>query len=170
VFFWRKRKPRKPLLRATITDQQRRTYRAAIEFPIVYALEGRAGTRSALANDLSAGGMRLIGDEDFAEDALIDIRFTLPNDLIRGVHIEREIVQRTLRGPVKKKIMVPPDPFAEISLRGKVVIALPNVRRHKFAHGIQFIEVEEKTQEELQRFVHVWQIRQLRERAHLRRE
>jgi len=169
VFFW-KPKGHKPLARATITEQQRRDYRASVEFPMLYVVEGRAGMRTAVANDLSAGGLRLVGDEDLDNDALIDLRFTLPNDLIRGVQIEKEVVETTKNGKVKRKIMVPPEPFREMNIHGKVVIAFFNVRRRKFTHGVQFVDIEDRTREEVQRFIHVWQIRLLRERAHMRGE
>jgi c-di-GMP-binding flagellar brake protein YcgR len=175
VFFWKKRTrrkppPRRPLVRATITETQRQSYRASFEFPVVYAADGRAGARTALANDLSAGGLRLIGDEDFPDQSTLELRFTLPNELVKDVHVEKEIVQTTPRGKTKKKIMVPPEPFHEMTVRAKVVIAFFNLRRRKFAHGVQFVGIDERTQEEIQRFIHVWQIRQLRERAHWRGE
>lgn len=175
MFFWKKRTKRKPMpgrppVRATITETQRQSYRASFEFPVLYAADGRTGMRSALANDLSAGGLRLIGDEDFPDQSTIELRFTLPNELIKDVHVEKEIVQTTPRGKTKKKIMVPPEPFHEMTLRGKVVIAFFNTRRRRFAHGVQFVGIDERTQEEIQRFIHVWQIRQLRERAHWRGE
>jgi c-di-GMP-binding flagellar brake protein YcgR len=157
-------------VRATITETQRQSYRASFEFPVVYAAAGRAGARTALANDLSAGGLRLIGDEDFLDESMLELRFTLPNELVKDVHVEKEIVQTTPRGKTKKKIMVPPEPFHEMTVRAKVVIAFFNLRRRKFAHGVQFVEIDERTQEEIQRFIHVWQIRQLRERAHWRGE
>ena len=137
---------------------------------MLYVVDGRIGTRTAVANDLSAGGLRLIGDEDLPDDAILDLRFTLPNDLVRTVQLEKEIVETTPRGRTIKKIMVPPDPFREMRLRAKVVIAFLNVKRRKFAHGLQFVDVDDKTREELQRFIHVWQIRLLRERAHSRGE
>ena len=133
---------------------------------MVYTVDGRTGSRTALANDLSAGGLRLVGDEDFPSDSTIGLRFTLPNDLIRGEHVEKEIFETTPRGRVKKKVMVPPELFREMSVHGKVLIAFFNVRRRKFAHGVEFIGIDEKTQEEIQRFIHVWQIRLLRERRH----
>jgi c-di-GMP-binding flagellar brake protein YcgR len=175
VLFWknwtrRKRPVRKPLVRATITETQRQSYRASVEFPVVYVADGRDGTRTALANDLSAGGLRLVGDEDFPDDTMVELRFTLPNDLIRDVHVEKEIVQITSRGKEKKKVMVPPDPFTEMSVRAKVVIAFLNLRRRKFGHGVQFVDIDERTAEEIQRFIHVWQIRLIRERAHMRGE
>lgn len=174
MFFWKKWTKRKARstrgvhVRATITETQRQSYRAAFEFPVVYTADGRTGARAATATHLSSGGLRLIGDEDFPNDALIELRFTLPNDLVKDVYVEKEIVETTPRGKTKKKIMVPPERFHEMTVRGKIVIAFLNLRRRKFAHGVQFVEIAEKTAEEIQRFIHVWQIRQLRERAHSR--
>ncbi len=73
------------------SDQKRQSYRASIEFPIVYNVDGREGTRSASANDLSVGGLRLLGDEDFTKDTVIDFRFTLPTSEVKDVFIEKEI-------------------------------------------------------------------------------
>jgi hypothetical protein len=174
VFFWkawtRRRAGHKPLVRATITERQRQTYRASFEFPVAYVLSGRSGARTALANDLSAGGLRLIGDEDFANEATIELCFTLPNDLISSVTVEKDVVQTTPRGRTTRKVKVPPEPFEEMSLRAKVVAAFWSRRRRKFSHGLRFVGIDEETQEELQRFIHVWQIRQLRERAQKRGE
>lgn len=175
MFFWQKwtgRKPvkRRPPVRATITETQRQSYRASVEFPVVYVVQGRDGSRTAVANDLSAGGLRLIGDEDLPNESVVELRFTLPNELIQSVHVEKEVFTTTPRGKTKKKVMVPPDPFRQMSVHAKSVIAFLNVRRRKFAHGVQFVDIDERTQEEIQRFIHVWQIRQLRERAHSRGE
>jgi c-di-GMP-binding flagellar brake protein YcgR len=170
VFFWKKAKAPKRLERATITERQRRDYRASVEFPVLYVVAGRPGTRTAIANDLSAGGLRLIGDEDLENGTTIDLRFTLPNELVRGVQLEKEVVEITARRRTKTKIMVPPEPFREMRLRAKVVIAFFNVKRRKFAHGVQFVDIDERSKEEVQRFIHVWQIRLLRERAHMRGE
>jgi c-di-GMP-binding flagellar brake protein YcgR len=166
VFLFRKGHPSpKPPRPATITDQQRKAYRASFEFPIAYAVEGREGTRTAHASDLSAGGLRVVGDEDFPDETVLALRFTLPNELIAAEHVEREVEQMTPRGKVKRKVMVPPDPFHEMRVRARTVVAFFNVPRRKLMHGVQFIDIDERTQEEIQRFIHVWQIRQLRERA-----
>jgi hypothetical protein len=175
VFFWKKwtaRKParRKPLVAPRVSDEQRQAYRASVEFPVVYAVDGRAGARTAVATDLSAASLRLIGDEDLPHDTLVDLRFTLPNHLVHDVHVEKEIVETTARGRQQKKVMVPPDPFTELRVRAKVVNAFLRVRRRKLAHGLQFVDIAEQTTEEIQRFIHVWQIRELRARAALRGE
>jgi c-di-GMP-binding flagellar brake protein YcgR len=155
---------------ATITETQRKSFRASVEFTVAYDVAGRSGSRGALANDLSAGGLRLLGDEDLPNDSMITLRFILPNELVRGVQLEKEIVETNARGKTKKKIMVPPEPFREMTLHGKVVIAFFNVRRRKFAHGVQFLDIDERSREEIQRFIHVWQIRLLRERRLMRGE
>jgi hypothetical protein len=166
VFWFRKRQPApKPPLTATVTDEQRKAYRAAFEFPIEYVLEGRAGTRAALASDLSTGGLRIVGDEDLPENALLTLRFTLPNELIAGEHVEKEVEQTTPRGKVKRKVMSPPDPFHEMCVRGRVVVAFLHLTRRRLMHGVAFVDIDERTQEEIQRFIHIWQLRQLRERA-----
>lgn len=175
MFFWKKwtkRKPgrRKPPARLRTSDEQRQAYRAAVEFPIVYVVDGRAGARTAVATDLSAASLRLIGDEDLIDETFVDLRFTLPNHLVQDVHVEKEVVETTSRGRQQKKIMVPPEPFTEMTVRAKVVTTFLRVRRRKLAHGMQFVDAPEQTTEELQRFIHVWQIRELRARAALRGE
>ena len=175
MFFWKKwtarrSARRKPLVRVKVSDDQRQAYRAPVEFPVVYVVEGRPGPRTAVATDLSAASLRLVGDEDLGTQTLVDLRFTLPNHLVHDVHVEKEIVEATSRGRMQKKVMVPPEPFAEMTVHAKVVTAFLRVRRRKLAHGLQFVDLAEQTAEELQRFIHVWQIRQLRERAALRGE
>ncbi len=174
MFFFSKKPKRKaalePRARAASGNEQRQAYRASFEFPVRYAVAGRAGSRSGLASDLSVGGLRLIGDEDVPDGTVVELRFTLPEALIEGVQVEKEIEETTARGRVKKKIMVPPEPFRAMALGGQTVIALLDLRRRKLMHGVQFRDLDERTAEEIQRFIHVWQIKQLRDRAHLRGE
>lgn len=175
MFFWKKwtqrtSRRRKPLVRTKASDEQRQAYRAIVEFPVVYVVEGRSGARTALATDLSAQSLGIVGDEDLVDDTLVDLFFTLPNHLVHDVHVEKEIVETTARGRLQKKIMVPPEPFTEMRVRAKVVTTFLRVRRRKLAHGMQFVDVAERTAEEIQRFIHVWQIRELRARAALRGE
>jgi len=147
------------------SDQKRQSYRASIEFPIVYVVDGREGTRSANANDLSVGGLRLLGDEDFTKDTVIDFRFTLPTNEVKDVFIEKELTERTVFGERKRRVKVPPTPFEEFDIAGKIVIAFYNLRTQRFAHGVRFLNLQQKTADEIQRFIHLWQLKQLRQRA-----
>ncbi|HEX3550248.1 MAG TPA: PilZ domain-containing protein [Candidatus Elarobacter sp.] len=155
---------------ATITETQRASYRAAVEFPVLYVVDGRAGTRTGTASGLAAGGLRVVSDEDLPEGTLLELRFTLPNDVIHDVHVEKEIVSVTPRGRSVKKIMGPPDHFEPMTVRAKVLLAYFNVRRRKLSHSVQFVDITERTQEEIQRFIHVWQLHVIRERAQMRGE
>ena len=147
------------------SDQKRAAYRATIEFPVVYVVDGREGTRTATANDLSVGGLRLLGDEDFTKDTVIDFRFTLPNAAVAGVYLEKEVTERTAFGPQKKRVKVPPTPFQPMDMAGKIVIAFYNTQTNRFAHGVRFLHVPQKIEDEIQRFIHLYQLKQLRDRA-----
>ncbi len=146
-------------------DQKRQSYRAAIEFPIVYIVDGRSGTRTASANDLSIGGLRLLGDEDFAKETLIGFRFTLPTAEVANVFIEKEVSERTAFGERKRHVKARPIPFEPLDICGKVVIAFYNLRTKRFAHGVRFVNLSKHTEDEIQRFVHLYQLNQLRKRA-----
>ena len=146
-------------------DQKRQSYRASIEFPIVYVVDGREGTRTASANDLSVGGLRLLGDEDFTKETIIDFRFTLPTAEVANVFIEKEITERTVFGEQKRRVKTPPTPFEALEIAGKIVIAFYNLRTQRFAHGVRFLNLTKRTEDEIQRFIHLYQLKQLRERA-----
>jgi c-di-GMP-binding flagellar brake protein YcgR len=150
---------------ASKADQKRASYRATIEFPIVYIVDGREGTRTASANDLSVGGLRLLGDEDFTKETVIDFRIKLPNEEVSDVLIEKEITERSAFGDRKKRVKLPPTPFEEMDIAGKIVIAFYNLDTKRFAHGVRFLHLPQRTEDEIQRFIHLYQLKQLRERA-----
>ena len=147
------------------SDQKRQSYRATIEFPIVYIVDGREGTRTASANDLSVGGLRLLGDEDFTKDTVIDFRFTLPIAEVKDVFLEKEVTERTAFGERKRRVKSAPTPFEQFDLAGKIVIAFYNLHTQRFAHGVRFLNLPQRTEDEIQRFIHLYQLKQLRERA-----
>jgi c-di-GMP-binding flagellar brake protein YcgR len=150
---------------ANRANQKRQSYRATIEFPIVYIVDGREGTRSASANDLSVGGLRLLGDEDFTKETVIDFRFTLPTEEVANVFIEKEVTERTAFGERKKRTKIAPSPFEQLDIAGKIVIAFYNLDTKRFAHGVRFLNLAQRTEDEIQRFIHLYQLKQLRERA-----
>lgn len=150
---------------ANRANQKRQSYRATIEFPIVYIVDGREGTRAASANDLSVGGLRLLGDEDFTKETVIDFRIKLPTEEVADVLIEKEVIERSAFGDKKKRVKSPPTPFEEMDIAGKIVIAFYNLGTKRFAHGVRFLHLPQRTEDEIQRFIHLYQLKQLRERA-----
>ena len=50
------------------------------------------------------------------------------------------------------------------------MIAFYNLRTQRFAHGVRFLNLPRRTEEEIQRFIHLYQLKQLRERAEREQE
>lgn len=164
MFSWLKPKP-KTLGRATVSEQRRRGFRAPLGLPVTYALDGDAGTRRGAIDDLSVGGLRLAADAEVSPGTRLEIRFLPPNELLQSVHLEKDVVETTPRAIRTRKVVVPPDPFDEFVLHGTVVDAAFDPKRLLHVHGVRFERVTKREAEELERFVHLWQVYQLRARA-----
>lgn len=169
-FFQKKKKPERsnPLLKPPSSGggpaQKRTAFRMPVEFDIVYTLEGRRGRRNARANDLSAGGLRLSCDEDFFKGSILALEFTLPDEFLANMKIEKEVYEQSPFGLRPETIKVQPHGFSPVSVRAKVMATFFTLDRKKFAHGLSFVNLDNKTEEELQRFIHLWQINYIRTR------
>lgn len=153
-----------------VANEKRRSYRAEVQFPVTYVVEGQAEAYTAVAKDVSAGGMRIVGDEPLAlGSGVAYVRFALPNHLVGDVRFEREVEERTLRGRYSKRLRVPPAPFGEMTLSVKLVSTAHDPKHHKPASGVEFVNLPASLREELHRFVHVLQLNELRQRADSRR-
>lgn len=149
-----------------VANEKRRSYRADVQFPVTYVVEGQGEAHTALTRNVSAGGMRIVGDEPLAlGSGIAFVRFALPNELVGDVRFEREVEQRTLRGRVRKRLRVAPAPFGEMTLPVKLVSTEHDAKFHKPATGVEFVNVPPSLREELHRFVHVLQLNELRQRA-----
>lgn len=133
-----------------------------VEFDLLYTLEGRRGRRSGKANDLSAGGLRLSCDEDFVKGSVLLLDFTLPDEFLASMTIEKEVFEQSPFGLRPESIKMAPPGFAPMSVRAKVLVTFFSIEQKKFAHGMSFVDIDEKTQEELQRFIHLWQLNYIR--------
>ena len=144
-------------------SNQRGAYRAQVEFPVYYELVGRPGERSALANDLSGGGLRLVGDEDLIREQEIVLRFTLPSEFLETFKEYKEVEEITPFGPRKKRVPKPPVKFEEMRLRAKSLIMFFGLPRKMFIHGMQFVDISDRVRDEIQRFNHYWQLYEIRQ-------
>ncbi|MGZ3496055.1 MAG: PilZ domain-containing protein [Vulcanimicrobiaceae bacterium] len=161
-----KKKPERPAIRQAkpSADQKRSTFRMPVEFDVFYTLEGRPGRRSTRANDLSAGGLRLACDEDFIKGSLLTLDFLLPDEFLSSMTIEKEMYEQSPFGLRPETIKVQPPGFTPMHINGKVLATFFDSQTRKFAHGIGFVDLDAKIEEELQRFIHLWQIHYLRTR------
>lgn len=162
-------KKKKPVPKSMVkpqpgVGQQRTAFRMPVEFDVFYALEGRPGRRRARANDLSAGGLRLATDEDLKRGSILDLDLHLPDEFLAEMTIEKEVYEQTPFGLRPQTVKMQPPGFKPMRMRATVLMPFFDPQVKKFAYGTKFFEAESDMQEELQRFIHLWQIHYLRMR------
>ncbi|HTZ54963.1 MAG TPA: PilZ domain-containing protein [Candidatus Acidoferrum sp.] len=168
MFFFKKKKgdaARGDEAAKSKTPQKRSSFRMPVEFDVMYALRGRQGRRHGRANDLSAGGLRLSTDEDFLKNSVLDLDFQLPDEFVSELTIEKEVFKQTPFGLRPETVKTAPAPFAPMRMSAIVLSTFYVPATKSLAHGTKFIELPEEVQEELQRFIHLWQLHQIRLRA-----
>lgn len=166
-FFGKKKKQREPrsLVRpAANANQKRSAFRMPVEFDVFYTLNGRRGRRSARANEISAGGLRLSCDEDFLKDSELTLEFKLPDEFLSGMTVEKEVYEQSPFGLRPETIRSTPPGFAPMTLKSKVLAPFFDMAQRKFAYGMAFVDLDGKTEDEIQRFIHLWQLNYLRTR------
>jgi PilZ domain len=168
--FWRKKGAPKPATKAQPTTAQKRSaFRMPVEFDVLYTLHERTGRRHGHATDLSAGGLRLSTDEDLLKGSVLDLDFRLPDDFLAGLTIEKEVFEQTPFGLRPESVKAQPPPFEPMRVRAIVLSTFYIPSTHALAHGVKFVDIEQETKEELTRFVHLWQLHQIRLRAEANR-
>lgn len=140
-----------------------------VEFPVLYTLHGRTGRRHGIANDLSAGGLRLSTDEDLLKDSVLDLDFRLPDDFLSELSIEKEVFEQTPFGPRPTTVKAQPPPFEPMRMKAIVLSTFYMPATKQLAHGMKFVDIQQETKEELTRFIHLWQLHQIRLRAEANR-
>ncbi len=149
MFFFKKKKPEIPKAKpARPSGQKRSAFRMPVEFDVLYTLEGRRGRRGARASDLSAGGLRFSCDEDFLKGAVLTLDFKLPDEFLAHMTMEKEVYEQSPFGLRPETVKVQPPGFAPMSVRGKTLAAFFNTDSRKFAYGMAFVEIDQKSQEE----------------------
>lgn len=136
-----------------------------VEFDVFYALRDRPGRRSARANDLSAGGLRISTDEDLIKGSILDLDFRLPDEFLADLTVEKEVFEQTPFGLRPESVKTTPPPFEPMRVSAMVLSTFYIPSTKQLAHGTKFVDVDEGTREELQRFIHLWQLHQIRLRA-----
>lgn len=135
-----------------------------VEFDVEYTLQGRRGRRTAKANDLSAGGLRLSCDEDFLAGSILVLEFHLPDEFLASMAVEKEVYEQSPFGLRPESVKVQPPGFAPMSIDARVLTTHFDADRRRLEHGVAFLDLDTRTEEELQRFMHLWQIHYLRTR------
>jgi hypothetical protein len=145
---------------------KRQAYRAPVKFPVTVKVPGRGKELPGEANDLSIGGLLLNTKEDFEEGTIVEIDFELPLDDVELETKVQEVVEKTPFGPraVKKNVLL--HPFEPFAVKLKIVKRV-GTSPTGYAFGGAFYQMSAFNQEEIARYVHAYQLTQLRKAAKL---
>ena len=144
--------------------QKRGAYRAMVGFKLKYRRDGRPGATDAEANDISAGGLRLICNEPFPKDVNLTLEFTLPNHVLSAVsaNVAPDPSPFGKRGELRPKPKDPRRPFEPMVIKAKVAARLKD-SSGRIVLGIQFLDADAFTREEIARYIHAAQLYKIRQ-------
>jgi c-di-GMP-binding flagellar brake protein YcgR len=140
--------------------QRRGSVRTLVAFPVRYRLASKPVV-VAEATDVSAGGLRLICNDELDYGWAVELRFTLPGECLWAFPPAEERVEITPFGP--RRIHVPDNrrPFEEMVVHGRIVSRFQPVFGRD-VYGVQFTDIDGYQREEIARFVHAVQLAKLR--------
>ncbi|MBV8601190.1 MAG: PilZ domain-containing protein [Candidatus Eremiobacteraeota bacterium] len=146
---------------------KRQAYRAGVSFPVSVKAnkEGRWTIMSGEANDLSEGGLLLALPQELPDGTELEIAFNLPFGAVNMGGEEREVVEVGPFGERKTKQLVPVRPFDRIETKARIVKKVGGSRNGKPQFGVGFVELPAFVGEEIARYVHAYQLTQLRKAA-----
>jgi c-di-GMP-binding flagellar brake protein YcgR len=111
------------------SPQQRRFFRAAVDFPVTVIVPGEELVMYGSAVDLSGGGVRVITRNDLSSGPHVTLRFALPESA--------------------RQMMV----------RGRVVLSFFDAGKQQFAHGMAFTQIAAADQSAIVEYIHELQQR-----------
>ena len=150
-----------PLSRAAKARDRQAVLRVERKFPVQYAVFGQRGMTPAMALDISRGGMRIVLDRVVPEERTLDLRFTLPADVL-DVLTQREhsrdesIFGREITVKEKKA-----RPFPELRIQVKVLPGWHEIRG-AYHYSVAFLRPKPDFIEEVERFLHAAQLTEIK--------
>ncbi|MGH7662330.1 MAG: PilZ domain-containing protein [Vulcanimicrobiaceae bacterium] len=146
---------------------KRQGYRAAFLLPIMARInkEGRWTTARGEAQDISSGGMLVALPGAWEENTELQIMFTLPVGAVDLGGEEKDVLEQTPFGERRVKKILPVRPFDPIEAKARIVKKTGGAKNGIPLYGVGFVELSPFLQEEIARFVHAFQVTQLRKAA-----
>ena len=109
--------------------QQRRFFRASVDFPVTVIVPGDELVMYGSAVDLSGGGVRVITKSDLSAGQTVTLRFALTEG------------------------------GTEMMVRARVVLSFFDAGKQQFAHGMAFTQIAQSDQAAIVDFIHELQQR-----------
>lgn len=132
----------------------RSTVRVVSQFPIIYRTPSE-DYRQARAGDVSAGGLLMICNEALVEGEPIELKFTLPSDILAAYPEETVVldVRKGIATPIRSDQR---RAFQEMIIGARVVNHRP-LGNSTYAYGLAFTCIDGFQHEEIARYTHAVQ-------------
>lgn len=132
----------------------RDSVRVLAQFAIQYRTS-KEDWRTAKAGNVSSGGMLMTCGDALVEGMPVELRFTLPSDVLK-IFPEETAVLDLRNGTVRTSRNDPRRPFAEMAVGARVVTHQP-VGNGIYRYGIAFTSIDVYHQEEIARYTNAVQ-------------
>jgi hypothetical protein len=129
----------------------RAAVRVASEFPISYRT-AKEPHRSAKAGDVSTGGLSMTCSHALLDAEMVELRFTLPSDVL-DVHPEQTAILDITTRAVRRERADLRRPFEEMTVYARIVSHRAIAGGH-YGYGVKFVNLDRSTRDELARYVH----------------
>jgi c-di-GMP-binding flagellar brake protein YcgR len=143
--------------------QRRTSVRTTYAVPVRYRPANRPA-KTGEANDISAGGLRLLCVDTLAVGSELELRFTLPCSVLNVYPAPEQRIEITPFG--QRRVHVPDNrrPFEETVVRGRI-LARYQAEEGREQYGIAFTDIDGYQREEIARFTHAVQLSRIRNNA-----
>jgi c-di-GMP-binding flagellar brake protein YcgR len=140
--------------------QRRTSVRTVFSVPVRYRPVNRSAALGE-ASDISAGGLRLMCADSLAIGSDLEIRFTLPSNVLNVYPAPESRVEITPFG--QRRIHVPDNrrPFEEMAIRGRI-LSHYEPQQGREVYGVAFTDIDGYQREEIARFTHAVQLARIR--------
>ena len=149
-----------PVAPSANAKQRRQTVRAFITFPIRFRRQGKPSQQGE-ASDIGSGGLRLTCPDSLPLGTTLELRFLLPSRVLDIYPPPTEKIEITPFGLKTVRIADHRKPFEEMTIHGRVVSQF-DPKRTLHVHGVEFIDLDGYSREEIARFTHAVQLTKLR--------
>lgn len=145
--------------------RERAAYRVEKTFGVRFSIVGMRGTNDARALDTSVGGMRISFDRKMQLDRELDLRFTLPSDVLDVLTRREASREGSIFGRTVELKEIKARQFTELQVHARLLPAMQEING-RYVYSVTFVFASNFVAEELQRYVHAAQLTELNKARH----
>ena len=132
-------------------------------FEISYSVPGQRGANPAIALDISRGGMRIVLDRAINTDRSVDLRFTLPQDVLDALTRREESRGGSIFGREISVKEVKAPPFPELRVAVKFMPGMHEIKG-RFHYSVSFLRPKPEFIDQVERYIHAAHLTELKKK------